>query len=190
MARPKREFVFLAGEHGLTVGGTFNVGVFGIPAKLVNGEVHIKVNVRTDQARQRELAKIDPTLTVLLVDCPGGAVSSEDKGIDDAAVAREIYEETLGCTITPKGEFRSPLVLLPKDGKPGDLAFWKPVVLHGEPKPSNEAMDHPWVTRAELEAATKYRAVSGLGLAGRTGKMMLAALDFYETNKDKPEFFS
>ena len=179
MARPKREFVF-------------NVGVFGIPAKIdADGIVRIKVNVRTDQEAQRKLAKLDPTSTVLLVDCPGGAVGNQDKGIDDAALAREIAEETGGCTITPRGEFRLPFDLKPKeDGTPGDLAYWKPVVLHGEPKPSNEALDHPWVTRAELEAATKYRAISGLGLAGRTGKMMVAAFDFYEANKDKPELFS
>lgn len=93
--------------------------------------------------------------------------------------------------MTSKGEFRPPFALLTKDAElPGDLAFWKPIVLHGEPKPSDEALDHPWVTRAELEAGTTYRAVSGLGLAGRTGKMMVAALDFYDANKDKPEFFS
>lgn len=177
MARPKREF-------------TFNVGVFGIPAKLVDGVVHIKVNVRTDQQYQREVAKLDPTSTVLLVDCPGGAVGPEDTGIDDAALAREIAEETGGCTITSKSDFRPPLVLFPKDGKPGDLAFWKPIVLHGDPKPSNEALDHPWVSRAELKSGNKYRPVSGLGLFGRTGRMMIAALDFYEADIGSLGLFS
>ena len=178
MARPKRTF-------------TFMVGVFGVPAKIdQDGNVRIMVNVRTDQERQRELAKLDPQATVLLVDCPGGAVGYEDKCIDDAALRREIAEETGGCTITPMGEFRPPFALISKDDNPGDLAFWKPVVLHGQPKPSNEASDHPWLTRAELEAATTYRAISGLGLLGRTGRMMTAALDFYESNKDRPELFS
>lgn len=171
---------------------SFSVGVFGIPAKIdADGKVRIKVNVRTDQEYQRNVARLDPASTILLVDCPGGTVDTDDKTIDDSALAREIAEETGGCTITPKGEFRPPFALLPKeDGTGGDLAFWKPVVLHGEPKPSKEALDHPWITREELEAATKYRPVSGLGLLGRTGKMMVAALDFYESNKTNRELFS
>src|SRR4051812_13718254 len=116
MARPKREF-------------PFTVGVFGIPAKIINSEVCIKVNVRGDQENQRNLAKLDPASTVLLVDCAGGAVGNEDAGIDDAALAREIAEETGGCTMTPlEPQFRPPFALLSKeDGKPGDLAFWKPI---------------------------------------------------------------
>ena len=109
---------------------------------------------------------------------------------DAAPPCEKVTEERGGSTIPQKGNFRPPFALLSKDEKPGDLAFWKPVVLHDEPKPSNEALDHPWVSRAELEAATQYRAISGLGLAGRTGRMMTAALDFYEANKDKPELFS
>ena len=167
----------------------FHVGVFGIPARIVNGEVKIKCNVRGDQAKQKEIAKVPQESTVLLVDCPGGAVKHGDASLD-AALAREIYEETDGCAIRSLGEFRRPLELMGDRSAPYDLAFWKPVRLGGEPKPSKEATSHPWLSRQELAAADVYRAVSGLGLAGRTGKMMVAALDFYEANKDKSELFS
>ncbi len=84
MARPKRTI-------------SFTVGVFGIPARIdAEGNVRIKVNVRTDQSRQLDLAKLDSSSTVLLVDCPGGAIGHEDVAIDDAALAREIAEETGG----------------------------------------------------------------------------------------------
>ncbi len=167
-------------------------GVFGIPAKIVDGKVRIKVNVRTDQEKQKDTAKLPKDSTVLLVDCPGGGRQNKETKGD--ALRREIFEETGGCTITLTGNFSpDPDLDLIKDGtteSPDDYAFWAPIVLHGDPKPSNEALDHPWVSREELETATKYRAVSGLGLKGRTGRMMVAALDFYEANKDKPELFS
>lgn len=200
MARPKRVFRGEAPAFGISqemldrlgIGNReYNLGLFGIPAIIdVKGTVRIKVNVRTDQEYQRKLAKLDPSTTVLLVDCPGGAVAESDTNAHQG-LAREISEETAGCTITEKGEFSDPLEFVPDDPtKLCDIAQWKPVLLHGVPKSSNEALDHPWVSRAELEAAATYRAVSGLGLRGRTGRMMTAALDFYENNKDKLELFS
>ncbi len=159
----------------------FYVGVFGIPAKLVDGVVKIKCNVRTDQKEQRKIAGLAEESTVLLVDCPGGAIRPGDTS-REAALARETAEETCGSTIVSLGEFRQPLELMGE--RPlYDLAFWKPVLLIGDPKPSDEASDHPWLSRQELETADKYRAVSGLGLAGRTGQMMTAALDWYEANQ-------
>lgn len=158
---------------------TFSVGVFGIPAKVIDGIIKIKVNVRTDQANQRKLANLPEDSTILLVDCPGGAVKPGDTSLEQA-LAREIAEETGGCTMESLGDFREPLQLMKDPSKPYDLAFWKPVRLIGEPQPSNEASDHPWVSMKELETADKYRAVSGLGLSGRTGRMMVAALEFYE----------
>ena len=119
---------------------------------------------------------------------PGGRV--EEGETDQVALTREVEEETGGCNIVSLGDFREPLPLMGDSSKPSDLAFWKPVLLNGKPHPSNEALDHPWVSREELEAATQYRAISGLGLAGRTGRMMLAALDFYEAHKNVPNLFS
>lgn len=166
---------------------TFNVGVFGIPAKLIGNIVKIKVNVRTDQANQKKIAGLPEDSQVQLVDCPGGAVKPGDTSLWEA-LKREIGEETGGCTIEPLGKFRQPLELM--KGSSYDLAFWRPVRLNGQPQPSDEASDHPWVSRQELETADKYRAVSGLGLAGRTGRMMVAALDFYETNRGDFSLFS
>lgn len=122
MARPKGVF-------------RFNVGLFGIPAKIVDGVVRIKVNVRTDQEDQRELAKLPKDSPILMVDCSGGAVG-ENEDPDDSALAREISEETVDCTITPKGEFREfrqPTPILPKgektrrrSGLEASRAPWRP----------------------------------------------------------------
>jgi hypothetical protein len=166
----------------------FHVGVFGIGARIIDGDVKILVNVRTDQARQKEFAKLPPESAVLLVDCPGGTIKHGDKSRQEA-LEREILEE-LGCSFVSIGEFSQPLELMGDRPEPYDLASWKPVRFVGEIKPSNEAKDHPWVSRKELETADRYRPVSGLGLAGRTGRMMTAALDFFEKNRDKSELFS
>ena len=55
MARPKR---------------TFNVGVFGIPARIIYDVVRIKVNVRTDQDYQRTLAKLPEDSTYFWLIAP------------------------------------------------------------------------------------------------------------------------
>jgi len=167
----------------------FNVGVFGIPAKLIDGVVHIKVNVRTDQAYQKKQANLPEDSPLLLVDCPGGAVKPGDTSLFGALV-REIREETGGCNIDQLDEFRPPLELMKDSTKNYDLAFWMPVCLIGKPKPSDEVSDHPWVSLEDLASETKYRVISGLGLAGRTGRMMAAAFAFYENRKECPETFS
>lgn len=168
----------------------FYVGVFGIPAKLVNGVIKIKCNVRTDQEKQREIAQLPSESKILLVDCPGGAVKHGDESLDQA-MNREIGEETGGCQVQPLTlGFFAPLELMGKRLAPYDLAFWKPIILIGQPKPSDEASDHVWLSRQELETGDKYRPVSGLGLAGRTGRMMIAALNYFESRTHMLEIFS
>lgn len=174
MARPKR---------------IFNIGVFGIPAKLVLGDVRIKVNVRTDQDYQWKAAKLDPIPGVQLVDCPGGAVGPEDVTSLEDALKREIAEETGGCQIRITGPFSEPFVYMnPDPDKPCDIAVWAPIILLGEPKPSNEALDHLWISLDEFNAEKPYRCVSGLGNKGRTGRMMATALSYYQSFRHLPIF--
>ncbi len=167
----------------------FSIGVFGLAAKIIEGVVRIKVNVRTDQDRQWEIAKLAPIPGVQIVDCPGGAVRLNESLVD--ALRREIIEETGGCDIKIMGDFSKPLPFLNADlTKPSDMAVWVPIVLIGEPMPSNEALAHPWISRTEFEAEFPHRCVSGLGNKGRTGQMMRQALDFYEANCHRLELFS
>jgi len=172
----------------------FHVGVFGIPAKLVNGVVRIKVNVRGDEAeqtRQWGLAKLTPVPGISIIDCPGGAVKPGDKSMEEA-LRREIAEETGGCELELLGEFSQAFQFMSEGTleKPADLAFWCPIRLIGEPKPSAEASAHPWISMAEFEAETPYRCVSGLGNKGRTGRMMRAALKWFETRWGDAKIFS
>lgn len=167
----------------------FSIGVFGLAAKITNGVVRIKVNVRTDQERQWKAAKLEPIPGVQIVDCPGGAVWQNESLID--ALRRELKEETSGCDIKVMDTFSKPLPFLNADlTKPSDMAMWAPIVLIGEPKASNEALAHPWISRVELEAESPFRPVSGLGWKGRTGQMMSQALAFYEANRHCSELFS
>ena len=172
----------------------FTVGVFGIPAKLVDGVVRIKVNVRGDeveQARQWVIAKLAPISGVKIIDCPGGAVKPDDRSLE-IALRREIAEETDGCQLELLSGF-SQAFEYANEGtaeKPSDLALWLPIKLIGEPKPSAEASAHPWISREEFEAETPYRCVSGLGNKGRTGRMMRAALDWFEENQNRFDLFS
>ena len=173
----------------------FHVGVFGIPARLVDGVVRIKVNVRGDeveQARQWAIAKLAPILGVKIIDCPGGGVRPGDKSLDEA-LRREIAEETGGCELSLlEKSFSEPFEFMSEGTleKPADIAIWRPIKLLGEPKPSAEASAHPWISMAEFKAETPYRCVSGLGNKGRTGRMMRAALDWFEQNKHWSWVFS
>jgi len=172
----------------------FHVGVFGIPARLINGVIRIKVNVRGDeaeQARQWTIAKLAPIPGVKIIDCPGGAVKPGDKSLEEA-LCREIAEETGGCQLDLLDkDFSQPFEFMSEGTleKPGDIAIWRPIRLVGEPKPSAEASDHPWISMAEFEAETLFRCVSGLGNKGRTGRMMRAALEWFEENS-RPYVFS
>lgn len=179
---------------------TFTMGVFGLACWNDNGTLRIKVNVRTDQERQRELAKLPADSKVLIVDMPGGGVEIEDFPDTKQAnlldvLKREVAEETGGCTLDfiPADWFGPVMVVtnISDPAKPtGDIAFWRPIKLHGKPKPTSEALDHPWVSEQQLDKETEYRCVGGLGKAGRTGRMLKAAFDFYELHRDKPMYFS
>jgi hypothetical protein len=179
---------------------TFTVGVFGLPARKDGlGKLRIKVNVRTDQGRQKKLAGLPADSKVKIIDMPGGGVNFNDfselkKANLFDGLGREVSEETGGCKIESLGEFRGPFMVVTNntdDEKPsGDMAFWMPIKIHGNPKPSNEALEHPWISREQFEAEDEYRCVSGLGKAGRTGRMIRAAFDFYEVNMSQGEIFS
>lgn len=179
---------------------TFTVGVFGLACHIgEDGKLRIKVNVRTDQERQRALAKLPPDWPGKIIDMPGGGVDLEDFPDPKAAsllevLSREIAEET-GCTTEPlASDFRGPVMVVTNisdAAKPcGDLAFWIPILLRGHPVPTAEAADHPWITQEQLDAETEYRPVGGLGKAGRTGRMLRAAFAFYEAHRDDPHYFS
>jgi hypothetical protein len=184
----------------MTTRATFTVGVFGLAAKIVDGVIRIKVNVRTDQERQKELAKLPANSTVKIIDMPGGGVEFEDfsslkkEGLF-SVLSREIKEETGGCIIIQTSAFFCGPYLAAVNGedptKPvGDIAFWMPIKLIGEPKPTNEASEHPWMSRAQFNAEAPYRCVSGLGKLGRTGQMICAAFEHYELHSRKPDCLS
>jgi hypothetical protein len=172
---------------------TFTVGVFGLACWNDDGTLRIKVNVRTDQARQRGLAGLPADSPVKIIDMPGGGVEIEDFPDPKQAsllevLRREIMEETGGCSFDPlDAQFSGPVIAITNTIDPakptGDLAFWMPIRLYGMPVPSNEASEHPWISRQQLEEETEYRAVGGLGKAGRTGRMLRDAFIFYEMNK-------
>lgn len=176
---------------------SFTVGVFGLACKQDPfGKLRIKLNVRTDQVRQRKLANLPEDSTTLLVDCPGGTVDFADFPDKQAnllrVLRREVEEETGGCQIEPLGSFSQPFLAVTNiddESKPsGDIAFWMPIKLIGEPQPSDEAMDHPWISLEELEDGTVHRPVSGLGMSGRTGRMIKEAFSWFRENQDQDVF--
>lgn len=183
-----------------TLKATFTIGVFGLAAlKDSLGNVYLKVNVRTDQERQKKIAGLPADSKVKLVDIPGGGTEFDDFPEPKKAdlfnvLRREVSEETSGCTIEAIDGFRGPFMIVTNitdETKPsGDMAFWMPIKLHGKPKPSNEALEHPWISREQFETENEYRCISGLGKAGRTGRMIRAAFDFYEANTSREEIFS
>lgn len=146
----------------------FTVGVFAVPAIVRDCEVRIKVNVRTDQERQKELAGIDSE--VKIVDLLGGGVKEGESFLE--ALVREVEEES-GCQMKSLGEFRGPLVA------GNDMAFWMPIELIGDPRPTEEALEHIWISRDEFEAENQYRCVGKLGKEGRMGGMIREAFSFY-----------
>lgn len=178
---------------------TFTVGVFGLACWNNHDTLHIKVNERTDQKRQRKLAGLPENSTVKIIDMPGGGVELLDftdlkqTSLFDV-LRREIMEETGGCAIRQAGPFSEPFMVVTnnlEDSKPtGDIAFWMPVILKGKPRPTSEAQDHPWITLDQLEEETEYRAVGSLGKIGRTGRMIRAAFAWYGDRRGIPECFS
>lgn len=177
--------------------GLFTVGVFGLAARKDKFGIRIKVNVRTDQERQKKIAGLPANSKVKIIDLPGGGVEFNDfidpkKADLFDVLRREISEETDGCTLEVLDEFKGPYIAITNstdESKPyGDMAFWAPIKLYGDPKPSDEAIEHPWISRKEFEAQDKYRCVSGLGKAGRTGRMLRSAFYWYEAHASKEVF--
>ncbi len=173
------------------------MGVFGLACWNDKGILRIKVNVRTDQEGQRN--KIGATdSNIQMIDLPGGGVEIEDLSNLQCSLLhvlqREIAEETGGCSIDPVGDFSAPyMIVLNREGSghvEGDLAFWIPVILKGRPRPSVEALDHPWISLQQLEAETEYRVVGGLGKAGRSGKMLRAGFSFFQAHIGNTRCFS
>jgi 8-oxo-dGTP pyrophosphatase MutT (NUDIX family) len=178
---------------------TFTVGVFGLACRASNGTLRIKVNVRTDQKRQRQLAGLPEDSAILIIDMPGGGVQLQDFPNPSQAslfevLKREVYEETGGCTIESLGEFSQPFMVINNnqdENEPaGDLAFWMPILLRGTLLITSEALDHPWITLEELLSETRYRAPGKLGKNGRTSHMLQAAFGFYKSYKANTSFFS
>lgn len=179
---------------------TFTVSVFGLACWNDNGKLRIKVNVRTDQKRQRKLAKLPADSKVLIVDLPGGNVELEDfPDMEHATplnvLMRKVAEETGGCTlgIIP-ADFFGPMMMVTNNSDParpaGDIVFWRPITLHGTPKPTSKVLEHLWVTQLQLADETKYRCVGGLGKYGRIGHMLMTAFDFFQIHRDVPCYFS
>ena len=167
----------------------FTVSVFGLAAVLIEDAVRIMLNIRTDQDHQWKIAGSDPISGVFIVDCPGGGVLPADKDLA-SALRRQIIVETGGCDIVQLGKFMGPIPYFNLNPKlPSDLAFWTPIRLIRQPKPSDEAFDHPWVSREEFEADAPFRCVSALGNKGRTGQMVRAAFEFFEANANLSHYF-
>lgn len=177
----------------------FTVGVFGFACrKNEDGDICLKLNVRTDQVRQLQLAGLPADSTVKIIDAPGGGVELEDfpdmKEADLMNILRrEVSEETGGCTIESLGELSAPFLLVTnnQDGSKaaGDMALWMPIILNGEPQVSDEAIEHPWITWEEFESEANYRCVGKLGKNGRMGRMIRAAFEFFAAH-DTDEFLS
>lgn len=178
----------------------FTVGVFGLACRIDGlGKPRIKLNVRTDQERQKRLAGLPADSKVKIVDIPGGGIDFNDFPEPEKAnlfdpLRREVSEETLGCVIESIGEFSGPHMVITNNQRDmcsaGDMAFWIPIRIHGNPKPSDEALEHPWISREQLEAEDEYRCVGKLGKEGRTGRMIRAAFDFYEAYMFREAIFS
>lgn len=177
---------------------TFTVEVFGAAARFdSDGTVRVLVNVRTDQAVQRKRAGIAPDSTVKIIDLPGGGITIEDCSDPQnpfpmlRALKREVLEETHCSEVDIIDEISGPIMYIadpPFDGPQGDMAFWAPIFIHGTPQPSPEATEHVWISRTELVTETvtetKYRTPGKLGIKGRMGSMILAALRWWEQNRD------
>lgn len=58
-----------------------------------------------------------------------------------------------------------------------DYAFAWEVTLQGEPKPTDEAREHRWVTLDALSAETEIRLPGIYGINGRMAQMINAILD-------------
>jgi len=111
-----------------------------------------------------------------------------------AVLKREVREETGGCKIKQVGLCSQPDMVIKESAAEqntvGDLAFWIPIVLFGKPIPTNEALALPWITLGELDREDKFRTVGGLGIRGRTGRMVRDAFEFFLLSRLNSDLFS
>jgi hypothetical protein len=103
-----------------------------------------------------------------------------------SVLEREVAEETGGCTIKPLADFSGPFMIVTNnqdESRPsGDIAFWMPIILIGEPRQSDEAAEHIWITPEQFFEGSEYRCVGKLGNLGRTGRMIRAAFEFFSAH--------
>ena len=174
----------------------FSAGVFMVACKKKDKTLFIKVNVRTDQERQKLLAGIEDS-SVQIIDLPGGGVEVSDFSKVgnynfSSTLKREAMEE-MGCEIeilaeNPVGLFLNISNLDENEKNNGDIAFLFPVRLFGEPEVSEESSEIVWISLKEFLSEEKYRCPGRLGKEGRMGKMIWEGFRYFS---DKPSnYFS
>ena len=158
----------------------FGCGVFAVIARVIDGEVRLLVNVRTDRERQLGLANLPSTSTVEIVDLPGGTLDTDDKTLQDC-LRREVHEETN----VEQGGIRilqwDPLLCAPfinLGEEIQNIAMVWPVTIEGEPSPSNEAAKNLWVSEAEITAGETVRC-PGKNKHGRMYQLMMAGFKYW-----------
>lgn len=151
----------------------FTIGVFGVADKVVNNEIVILVNTRTDQEKQKQLAGLASDWPGKIVDLPGGTCSLEDYSLEETFL-REVYEE-IGCFAEMLTPFFGPFAQIDKEKQKRNLAFVCRMRIAEEPKPSEENSSNHWLTWHQLMDQKQFR-LPGAGKDGRMAKMIETVL--------------
>lgn len=158
----------------------FRLGVFAAIARVKDGKLQMLVNVRTDQAKQLELAKLPPGATVQIVDLPGGTADEEDVNHFDALV-REIHEELK--VPRDKIKIQGPKHLLAtvnidfERAEQNAAMVWA-AEIDCEPQTSDETSENLWVTEEEITEGAAVRC-PGTDVHGRMWQMMMAGFKYW-----------